>query len=158
MSSEHSIASRQQQTLSATVVLGFALWIAYVSFRVEDPQPYLFPQLISIALVGLAVATLVRALRGARNAGEGLSLRQTVALAPAIALMLLYVIVLAPVLGYYTAAAIAFFGLHTLYDSEPHSSLRSWGIRLAVSSGFISIIYVVFALGLQVQTPRGLFF
>jgi hypothetical protein len=157
MSSDNSTASRLQRVVAATVLLGFALWIAHASFRVEDPQPYLFPQLISVALVGLACATLLRALRGAADSGKGFSLRQLVALAPAIALMLLYVFVLAPVLGYYTGAAITFFGLYTLYDPEPHSSLRSWGIRSAVTLGFISMIYVVFALGLQVQTPRGLF-
>lgn len=158
MSSEQTVASRRQQVVAATILLGIALWIAYVSFQVKNPQPYLFPQLISISFVGLAGATLMRALRGANDAGRGFSLSRLLALAPAIALMLLYVILLAPVLGYYTGAAVTFFGLFTLYDPEPHSSLRSWGIRLAVTLGFISIIYIVFALGLHVLTPRGLFF
>ena len=135
MSPDKTIVSRRQQIAAATILLGLALWIAYVSFRVEDPQPYLFPQLISIVMVGLACVTLLRALRGANDAGRGFSLRQLVTLAPAITLMLLYVFVLAPVLGYYIGAAVTFFGLYTLYDPEPHSDPRSWGIRLAVTLG-----------------------
>jgi len=158
MTTDKVIASRRQQVVATAILLGFALWVAYVSFRVEDPQPYLFPQLISIAMVGLAGITLARALRGANPAVSGFSLRQAKALAPAIVLMLLYVFVLAPVLGYYIGAATTFFGLYTLYDPKPHSDPRSWGLRIAVTLGFISIIYVMFALGLHVQTPRGLFF
>jgi hypothetical protein len=152
------LASRRQQVVATAILLGLALCIAYVSFQVEDPRPFLFPQLISIALVGLSCVALARALRGGKAHGRGFSLRQSVALTPAIALMLLYVFVLAPVLGYYIGAATTFFGLYTLYDPEPHSEPRTWGIRLAVTLGFISIIYVMFALGLHVQTPRGLFF
>ena len=158
MSPDKTVASRRQQLVATTVLLALALWIAYVSFRVNDPQPYLFPQLISIAMIGLVCITLLRTIRGANDAGRGFSLRQFGALVPAIALMLLYVIVLGPVLGYYIGATVTFFALYTLYDPEPHSDPLRWGIRLAVTLGFISIIYIVFALGLHVLTPRGLFF
>jgi hypothetical protein len=158
MNSDKIIASRAQQVAAATILLGLGLWVAYVSFRVEDPQPYLFPQLISMALVALAGITFVRALSGIERAGNGFSFSKFINLAPAIVLMGLYIFVLAPMLGYYIAAAIAFFTLYTLYDPQPHSELRTWVTRLAITVGFISIIYVVFNLGLQVQTPRGLFF
>jgi hypothetical protein len=158
MNSDKRIAGRAQQVAAATGLLGFGLWVAYVSFRVEDPQPYLFPQLISVALIGLAGVTLVRALNGMERAGSGFTFGKSIALAPAIALMGLYIFVLAPMLGYYIAAAAAFFTLYTLYDPQPHSEPRTWVTRLAITAGFISIIYVVFNLGLQVQTPRGLFF
>lgn len=158
MSSEQIAVGRRQQLIAATALLGFALWIAYVSFQVDNPRPYLFPQLISVTLVGLASAMLIRTLRGAKAAGRGITSSQSAAFAPAIALMLLYVTVLAPVLGYYIGAAVTFFGLYTIYDPASHSSLRNWGVRLAVTLAFISIIYIVFALGLHVLTPRGLFF
>ncbi len=155
MSWQQDNAGRTQQSIAAGLLLALGLWLAYVSFRVDDPTPYLFPQLIAVTMVGLGIFAFARALRGANRTGAGFTLAQVVAVAPGIALMLLYVFVLATGLGYYAGAAVAFLALYTLYDSEPHLSPRTWAVRLAITAGFIALIYVVFSVGLQVQTPRG---
>lgn len=157
MSGEHDVAGRAQQSIAAGIILALGVWIAFVSFNVDDPQPYLFPQLISVVMVGLAAASLWRALRGANRTGAGMTYSAFQRIAPAIAIMLLYVFVLAPKLGYYLGATIAFFATYTLYDPQSHAKLKSWILRAAITAGFISILYVVFAMGLRVQTPRGVF-
>ncbi|MBU2582043.1 MAG: tripartite tricarboxylate transporter TctB family protein [Alphaproteobacteria bacterium] len=152
-----NVAGRLQQAVAAGVVLALGLWIALVSFSVEDPQPYLFPQLIAVAFVGLAVVAFLRALRGANRTGSGMSVEQLQNTAPAIALMLAYIFVAIPTLGFYAAATLAFFVLYSLYDPKSHKLASTWLMRVAVTAGFMTLIYVVFAMGLRVQTPRGMF-
>ena len=157
MSQQDQVAGRVQQSIPVLVTLGLGLWIAYESFTVEDPQPYLFPQLISIAMIGLSAAALFRAVRGANRTGAGIPVDLLLRIAPGIAVMLVYVLVLAPQLGFYTGSAVGFFTLYSLYDPNSHQSVRTWLTRIAITAGFMLVIYLVFALALQVQTPRGLF-
>lgn len=152
-----NVAGRLQQTIAAGAILALGLWIAFVSFNVDDARPYLFPQLISVAFVGLAVFAFVRALRGANRTGSGMTLNQLQMIAPAITLMLIYVFVAIPYLGFYTSAAISFLTLYTLYDPNSHLKPSTWVMRIAVTAGFMTLIYVVFAMALRVQTPKGLF-
>ena len=157
MSEPREVAGRMQQTVVAALILALGCWIAYVSFAVEDPQPYLFPQLIASIMVGLALYSLVRAVRGSNRTGTGIAAEQVLRIAPLLAVMLIYVFALAPKLGFYVGAAVAFFTIYTLYDPHSHLNPKSWLMRIAVTAGFIAILYAVFALGLRVQTPRGLF-
>ena len=55
-------------------------------------------------------------------------------------------------------AAVAFLTIATLYDPAKLTSLRAWLVRIAVSAAFMGVIYLLFAVLLRVQTPRGLFF
>lgn len=154
---DDSTAGRTQQSIAAGVILALSLWVAYVSFNVDDPQPYLFPRLFSVVMVVLAAIAFMRALRGANRTGTVMGARQMGRILPVIAMMLLYVFALIPLLGFYTAAAVSFFAIYTIYDPKSHLSPMTWAKRLVITAGFIGVIYVVFALGLKVQTPRALF-
>lgn len=149
---------RLQQTVAAAIVLAAACWIALVSFDVEDPQPYLFPQLFSGIMAALALIALFRAARGLDRTAAGIGGRTFRNIAPGLAVMLVYVFALAEWLGFYAAAFLAMFVLYSLYDPNPHRSVRSWAVRLAVTAGFIAVIYAVFAQGLKVHTPEGALF
>lgn len=157
MNEEQDIAGRGQQTIAAAFLFAVSAWVAFVSFNVDDPIPYLFPQLIAIVMLFLSGYALLRAIRGANRTGTGISLTELGQIAPALIIMMLYVFVLAPILGFYVGASIAFLSIYTFYDPQPHTSPMTWIIRLGITAGFIAVIYVVFAKGLQVQTPRGLF-
>ena len=150
-------AGRPQRSIAAAIVLAASCWIAFVSFDVEDPQPYLFPQLFSGIMAALALIAALRALRG-RDGGAGIGAGTFRNIAPGLAVMLIYVFALAEWLGFYTAAFLAMFTLYSLYDPNPHRKLRSWAVRLAVTSGFVAVIYAVFAQGLKVHTPQGALF
>ena len=151
-------AGRLQQTAAAAIVLAAACWIAFVSFDVEDPQPYLFPQLFSGIMAALALIVLFRAARGLDRTAAGIAGRTFRDIVPGLAVMLIYVFALAEWLGFYAAAFLAMFALYSLYDPNPHRSVRSWAVRLAVTAGFIAVIYAVFAQGLKVHTPEGALF
>ena len=147
-----------QQSIAALVILAVGCWIAIVSFNVEDPQPYLFPQLFSGIMVVLALMAVLRAARGRDRTGAGIGIRKFLNIAPGLAVMLVYVFVLAEWLGFYVAAFLSMLTLYSLYDPNPHRKVRTWVVRLAVTVGFVAVIYAVFALGLKVQTPEGILF
>ena len=151
-----AVAGRLQQSIAALTILAVGGWVAFVSFNVEDPQPYLFPQLFSGIMVALAVMALVRAVRGLNRTGTGVGQRKFLNIAPGLAVMLVYVFVLADWLGFYASAFVAMLVLYSLYDPNPHRKLRSWAVRLVVTVGFVAVMYAVFALGLRVQTPEGI--
>lgn len=157
-SARETASGRLQQTVAAAIVLAVACWIAFVSFDVEDPQPYLFPQLFSGVMVVLALIVAFRALRGSDRTVAGIGARTFRNFAPGLAVALVYVFLLAEWLGFYAAAFLAMFVLYSLYDPNPHGKARSWAVRLAVTAGFIAVIYAVFAQGLKVHTPEGALF
>ncbi|MXY38434.1 MAG: tripartite tricarboxylate transporter TctB family protein [Rhodospirillaceae bacterium] len=153
-----AVAGRVQQSAAALIILAVACWVAIVSFDVEDPQPYLFPQLLSGFMVALSLMALLRALRGKNRTGAGIGGGQFLNIAAGLAVMLVYVFALADWLGFYSAAFLAMLTLYSLYDPQPHDRVRTWAVRLAVTAGFVAVIYAVFALGLKVQTPEGILF
>ena len=151
-------AGRFQQSVATVIVLAAACWIAFVSFDVEDPQPYLFPQLFSGIMAVLALIVVLRSVRGVDRTAAGIGGQKFRNIAPGLAVMLIYVFGLAEWLGFYTAAFLAMFVLYSLYDPSLHRRVRSWAVRLAVTAGFIAVIYAVFAQGLKVHTPEGALF
>ena len=158
MTDQRPAASGLQQIVPAGLVVALALWVTWVSFAVDDPEPYLFPRLVSLVLLTLSVVLLVRALTGKTVTGAGLDGRTLKNVAPAIAVTLVYVFVLADLVGFYAASTAAFFALVTLYDPAPHDEIETWLKRLAVTVGFMAVIAVLFTLVLKVQVPRGVLF
>jgi len=152
------VANRWQQSVPAALVLALADWVTYVSFNVEDPEPYLFPRLVAVLLLGLSAFAFIRAVTGGSQTGSGIDGRTLMNVLPGIALMFVLVFWLADWLGFYVASAAAFLALYTLYDPAPHSDPRIWGKRIVITLGFMAVMYGLFALVLKVQTPRGIFF
>ena len=151
---------RLQQTLPAALILGLAGWVAYVSFNVDDPEPYLFPRLVSmglvlLALVALAQAANARVVSASAATGRGLTLGIVKAIVPALVVMGGFVFWAVEALGMYAASTAAFLLIVVLYDPSPHAEIRSWLKRFAVTAGFMAVMYGLFAMLLKVQTPRG---
>ena len=157
MNDHQDASQRLQQIIPPGIVVAFSLWIAFVSFNVDDPQPYLFPRLISIALVGLSVLALIRAFLGKDNVGEGFTGTKLKNVAAGVAVMVLFVFFLAEFLGFYTASALTFLVIVSLYDPASHFEIRTWLKRFGVMIGFTAVMYGLFTLLLKVQIPKGLF-
>ena len=150
-------ASRPQHILPGTLVLFLAAGVAWLSYTGQPADAFLFPRLISVVMLALALWNFVRCVLGMAKVGEGVTARQFMALMPGFAVTLIFVFIAAKSLGFYVASFAAFFVLITLYDPAPHTALRSWFKRLFITIVFMAIIYILFTLLLQVQTPRGLF-
>ena len=150
-------ASRAQHIIPAAAVLAVALLVTYLSFMQEPAAAFLFPRVVAIAFVILAVWNFARATMGLARVGGGVDGATLTAILPGLVVMAIFVFWAAKALGFYVSSTIAFFILYTLYDPAPLASLRDWGKRIIVTAAFMAVIYGLFALLLQVQTPRGAF-
>ncbi|MFP3920676.1 MAG: tripartite tricarboxylate transporter TctB family protein [Dichotomicrobium sp.] len=155
--SEMSASKRLQHLLPNTLITGLAAFVTWLSFTQEPAAAYLFPRLISVFMLVMAVWSLGRAVLGMSRVGTGLSAQTALNLAPGVALILIYVFWAAKTLGFYTASTAAFLLLFTIYDPAPIISLRGWIKRIVITAGFMAVIYALFTVLLKVQVPRGMF-
>lgn len=150
-------ASRAQHLIPGTLLFLLALVVAWLSFTAEPAAAYLFPRLISVVLLLLAGWNFARCVLGLSRVGSGIALLELTTIAPGVVISALLMFVAARLLGFYVAAFIAFFLIYAWYDPASHRDPGVWARRLAVTAGFMAVIYGLFSMLLQVQTPRGIF-
>lgn len=149
---------RLQHILASGAVAAVGLWVTYVSFTQTPAEAFLFPRLIATVFSVLALWTFAKACLGWTKVGAGISGAQFARLAPGLAVTLVYVFWAAKALGFYTATALAFFILLSLYDPASHRMPVNWLKRLAITAGFVGVMYILFAKILVVYTPREILF
>ena len=148
-------AGRLQHTVASGLIALASAGICWLSFTQEPSAAFLFPRLISVALVALSFWTFVKALRGLSQAGSGISGELLVNMLPGLVVMLVYIFWAAKALGFYSSTAIAVFILLSLYDPAPHDKVMSWLRRGAITGVFVLVMYGLFAMLLKVYTPAG---
>ena len=149
---------RSQHIVASGLVAAVGLWVTYVSYTAEPAAAFLFPRIIATVFVVLALWTFGKALLGRTRVGNGLSVEALKNILPGLIVSLIYVFWAAKTLGFYTASTIAFFVLLSLYDPAPHGEIRTWGKRIIITAGFLAVMYSLFAMLLNVFTPREIFF
>lgn len=150
-------SARLQHIVPGAAIFALACIVGWLSFTQEPAESFLFPRIISVAFIGLAAWNLIRAVAGLAKVGGGISLDVLKNVVPGLLVVLVYVFFAAKALGFYVSSVLAFFIMYSLYDPVPFSSIKDWGKRVIVTAAFMAVIYGLFALVLQVQTPRGLF-
>lgn len=148
---------RTQHIIASGLIAIVGVSVAYISYTQQPAQAFLFPRLISSVFAALAIWTFAKAVLGRSKVGNGLSIGAMKSLAPGLIVMLVYVFWAAKQLGFYTATTIAFFMLLSLYDPAPHGEIKSWIKRAVITAGFMAVMYALFALLLNVYTPREIF-
>ena len=149
---------RTQHIFSSGLIATVGLSIAYLSFTQEPADAFIFPRLISSVFAVLSVWTFLKACAGRTKVGNGISCDAMKKMLPGLVVTVLYVFWMSKPFGFYTATAIAFFVLLSLYDPAPHSKLKSWWKRILITAGFMVVMYGLFAQLLNVFTPREIFF
>ena len=145
---------RFQHAIPAGLIAFVGLWVCFVSHTQTPAAAFAFPRLISTVFVVLALWTIFKALRDGAAQDGGFNRQEIVNIAPGLALAVVYVFSGATIFGFYTGTALAFFILLTWYDPADHRQLRSWVMRAIITAGFIAVMYCLFALILNVYTPR----
>ena len=151
-------AHRLQHIIPGIAIFVLGAVVTWLSFTQEPAESFLFPRVISVVFILLAAWNLARALLGLAKVGRGIGIAEARNILPGLIVMIVYVFWLAKALGFYASSTIVFFTLYSLYDAVPLSSLKDWVKRIVVTAAFMSIIYMLFSLLLEVQTPRGMFF
>ena len=149
---------RNQHIVASGLVAAVGLWVAYVSYTAEPAAAFLFPRIISSVFVVLALWTFAKALLGRTKVGNGLSAEALRNIMPGLVVALIFVFWAAETLGFYTASTITFFILVSIYDPAPHGEIQTWIKRVIITAGFLAIMYALFAMLLNVFTPREIFF
>ncbi len=149
---------RLQHMIGSGIVAAVGIWVTYVSYTQQPSEAFLFPRLISTVFVVLALWTFAKACLGWTKVGGGITATQFKNLVPGLLVALVYIFWAAKGLGFYTATAIAFFILLSLYDPASHKELKTWGKRILITAVFMIVMYGLFAKLLTVYTPREVFF
>ncbi|WP_299689856.1 tripartite tricarboxylate transporter TctB family protein [uncultured Tateyamaria sp.] len=149
---------RNQHIIASGLIAGVGLSIAYISFTQEPAAAFVFPRLISSVFAVLAVWTFIKAMLGRTKVGNGISAQAMRNMLPGLIVAIIYIYWAAKGVGFYTATTVAFFVLLSLYDPAPHTQLKSWLKRIAITAGFMAVMYGLFAQLLNVFTPREIFF
>jgi asparagine N-glycosylation enzyme membrane subunit Stt3 len=146
-----------QHKISSGLVALIAILVCYVSFTSQPSEAYLFPRVISVFFLVLALWTFVKALMGRSRAGNGLSVEMFKNMMPGVIVSAIYIFWAAKSVGFYVSTTVAFFLLVSLYDPSPNSEPKTWIKRVVITVGFIAVMYALFAKILVVYTPRGMF-
>ena len=151
-------ASRIEHICASGLIAIVGIWVCWISYTAQPSEAFLFPRLIATVFAVLAIWTFGKAIMGLSKVGEGVSGRMFLNILPGLIIALVYVFWAAKGLGFYTAAAITFFILLSLYDPASHAAPKTWLKRLIVTAGFVLVMYLLFAKLLKVYTPREIFF
>ncbi|MEM8653539.1 MAG: tripartite tricarboxylate transporter TctB family protein [Pseudomonadota bacterium] len=149
---------RNQHIIASGLIAGVGVSIAYISFTQEPADAFVFPRLISSVFAVLALWTFGKAIMGRTKVGNGVSGRAMRNMLPGLIVAIVYIYWASKALGFYTATSIAFFVLISLYDPAPHTRSKSWVTRGLITVAFMAVMYGLFALLLNVFTPREIFF
>ena len=152
------LQNRLQLIIPGALILTLACVVAWLSFTQEPADSFLFPRVVSCVFDVLALWNFARASLGYAKVGRGISIETAKNVLPGVAVILIYAFWAAKGLGFYTASMIAFCVLYTLYDPSPIGSAKDWIKRAIITVLFMMVMYGLFSLLLQVQTPRGINF
>ena len=150
--------ARHQHVFSSGIVLLVGLCIAWISFTQEPVEAFVFPRLIASFFVLFGLWNFLRASLGLAKVGKGFNPKALRNIVPGLVLIVALVFFVAKFLGFYAGSFAAFLCLYSLYDPASHSVPKTWIKRLLITACFMAVIYTLFALLLQVQTPRGIIF
>ncbi len=150
--------NRSQHVFGSGLVFAVGLWVTWVSYTQQPAEAFLFPRLIASVFVVLAGWTFGKAVLGLSKVGNGVTRTMFTNMLPGLIITLIYVFWAAKTLGFYTATAIAFFILLSIYDPAPHSELKTWLKRCLITMIFVAVMYGLFATLLNVYTPKEILF
>ena len=150
--------NRSQHVVGSGLVFAVGILVTWISFTQQPAQAFLFPRLIATVFVVLAGWTFGKAVMGLSKVGNGVSAAMFLNMLPGLIVMVVYLFWGAGALGFYTATALAFFVLLSIYDPAPHHEPRTWVRRAVITAGFVAVMYGLFSELLNVYTPKEILF
>ena len=150
-----------ERLLPPGLVLIVGIWVTAVSYLQEPAAAFAFPRIIATVFVVLSLAVFIRtAFRPDAKDVTAASIptAEWRNFLPGLAIGIVYVYLAAAAVGFYTATAVVVFLLITLYDPAPHNRPATWIRRIVITAGFVAGMYGLFAIILNVFSPREILF
>jgi hypothetical protein len=152
---------RSHELTTAFYSLVIAGLFSFLSFYGTDPETYLFPRIIALALLGFSVILLISSLQTSKvpeqNTEDETKASSFLKILPGLIVGIVY-LVLMDTVGFYTSSFFAFLAFLLLYGKRKMTDPKALVKKVAVSIGFMFVLYLLFWQGLHVRTPTGWIF
>ena len=149
------INMKNTEQASAVYALLMAGGFVFLSFYDTDAETYLFPRIIALVLVLLALVLFIVNMSSKGDNRKDSSYFS--AIWPGLLIGVIYLLVM-EALGFYLSSAIAFLSITLLYGKRNIWDKKALLTKLSISLAFLLILYLLFWKGLHVMTPTGLVF
>jgi len=135
----------------------------YLSLSSIDPEATIFIRVVIVAIGALALLLMAQGMllkhRGkGRGTSQGPASKKSGLAWKPVAVIFSAILVyffMAERLGFYLSAFVYFAGVVSLLDWRGLTPRKGF-VRIAIAFLFVAVIYLLFSVILQVQTPRGL--
>ena len=152
--SPRTIARRLIQNKPIFILIGLAVGISWASFQGAG-SAYIFPKLLAVLLLLTALPELLLTLFATDRAPRSIDKHKIRQLFPGLIGLGIYIFV-AEAAGFYAAAAALMAALIFYYAHRLAALTRRKIIaHMLFIAGFLGILYALFSVVLQVQTPTG---
>ncbi len=142
-----------REIIAAVIATVATVVYAASSFLQDDPEVFLFPRILAVVMI-ILTACIWAAARPENSPRGTHDPIQWPALIPGVVIAAGYFVVL-EWLGFYSSSFVAFFLLTLVYDKQGNLDRKSLLRKLAVTTGFLAALYLLFWHGLHVRTPTG---
>ena len=146
---------KNNEHASAAIALVVGGIFTFLSFYNTDPETYLFPRILAIAIAILSVCLFISSSAGKSDTTSSAGGFGDIWHGLLIGLIFLLVM---EDLGFYTSSFLAFLSILLLYGKREITDKKALLKKVMVSFGFMLILYALFWQGLNVRTPTGLLF
>ncbi len=151
------MTSYNKEFWASVIALGAAVLFCVASFWNTDAEVYLFPRIIAILLLVLAI---MQSITTFRNSSKTAEIKQAYiawrGLIPGLIVSIAYVISI-EFIGFYVGALLAFIILVSLYGKRSAMDAKAMALKLAIGLLLVCVLYGLFWHLLNVRTPTGWF-
>lgn len=149
-----------RETIVAIVCLVLTMGLYWALGTIEDDRAELFPRIVIIIMIGLSALLLLQSLITKKDQHqEEESEKEPYPIGRFLLLFSMIIIYLAVMetVGFYLSAFVFF--LLTCFILGRSELNRRKGVSWVIASGvFVAVLFVLFSVILEVQTPRGIFY
>ena len=149
---------KHPELTTAFYSLAIAALFSFLSFYDTDSETYLFPRIIAIALLGLSIILFVSSLQASKTSAQStLEQGSFIKVLPGLVTGFIY-LTLMDIVGFYTSSFFVFLAFLLIYGKRDMTDPKALAKKVAVSIGFMLVLYLLFWQGLHVRTPTGWLF
>jgi hypothetical protein len=149
-----------RESIIAIVCLALTIILYSTLGTIEDERAEIFPRIVILIMIGLSALLLLQSLipkksleKEEAQEGESYPLGRFILL---FAMIVIYFAFM-ETLGFYLSAFIFYIAVCFILGRAELTPMK--GLKWVVSSGvFVGVLFILFSIVLEVQTPRGIFY
>ena len=146
---------KSKEHIAALTTAIVALVALIASFYNTDAEVYLFPRIAAVIIAILAAVLVLKVVKSSTTLGsEFPKLIKWKTLLPGLAVGVIYLFLL-EIVGFYVTSFFAYFSICVIYGRCDMTDRKRGIFKLAVSTIFMIVLFLLFWNLLHVRTPTG---